>query len=71
MTSQSEPNISPATLFLNGKMNEIVLGGTEDGTNPIPASANRSIITHAANFAEYSNASFKNLKLGLDQLEHM
>jgi hypothetical protein len=58
-------------LFLIGKMNEIVLDGNDDETNPIPGSANWSIITREAKFTERSNASFKNLKPVLDQLEHV
>lgn len=36
---QSESNTSPATIFLSGKMYEIVIDGTEDGTVSTPAQA--------------------------------
>lgn len=34
---QSESNTSPATIFLSGKMYEIVIDGTEDGAVSTPA----------------------------------
>ncbi|KAJ5426710.1 hypothetical protein N7465_001780 [Penicillium sp. CMV-2018d] len=36
---QSESNISPATIFLSRKMYEIVIDGTEDGTDSTPVQA--------------------------------
>lgn len=36
---QSESNTSPATIFLSGKIYEIVIDGTEDGTDSTPARA--------------------------------
>lgn len=36
MPTQTASNTSPATLFLVGKMHEIVLDGTPDGTNQAP-----------------------------------
>ena len=57
---QTESNTSPATLFLSGKMHEIVLDGTLDGItqSPIRSFARMLIYDiYLANFAEKANSS--------------
>lgn len=71
---QTESNTSPATLFLNGKMHEIVLDGTLDGITQLPIRpVVRMLIldTYSANFAEKANATGRNLASVLHQLKDM
>lgn len=71
---QTESNTSPATLFLSGKMHEIVLDGTLDGTtlSPIRLVARMLIYDiYLANFAEKANATRRNLATILHQLKDM
>lgn len=74
MPRQTESNTSPATLFLSGKMHEIVLDGTLDGINHVlirPATRTLTHDMHLANFAEKANATGQNLASVLHQLKDM
>lgn len=71
---QTESNESLATLFLSGKMYEIVLDGTADGTIQSPILMILRIlirITYIANFAEKASATGQNLASKLHQLKDM
>ncbi|CAG8217649.1 unnamed protein product [Penicillium salamii] len=71
---QTELNTSPATLFLGGKMHEIVLDGTLDGTIQSQILFLSRILIHnayVANFAENASASGRNLESVLRQLKDM
>lgn len=71
---QTESNTSPATLFLSGKMYEIVLDGTDDGIIQSPILLLLRILIHniyLANFAENASATGQNLASVLHQLKNM
>ncbi|KAJ5195668.1 hypothetical protein N7449_006147 [Penicillium cf. viridicatum] len=71
---QTELNASPATLFLDGKMHEIVLDGTPDGTIQSQILSVLRILIHnayLANFAENASATGRNLETVLHQLKDM
>lgn len=71
---QTESNTSPATLFLSGKMHELVLDGTLDGTTQSQIRPVARMLIHdiyLANFAEKANATGQNLASVLHQLKDM
>jgi hypothetical protein len=74
MPHQTEANTSPATLFLDGKMHELVLDGTPDGIiQPQILPVLRILIHNAylATFAEHANTTMRNLGGVFKQLEDM
>ncbi|KAJ5634036.1 hypothetical protein N7528_001878 [Penicillium herquei] len=74
MPRQTESNSSPATLFLSGKMHEIVLDGTPDGKDhDQPTDVSRILKHHIylAKFAENAKASVQSLEPILRQLKDM
>lgn len=71
---QTESNASPATLFLSGKMCEIVLDRTVDGTIQsliLPVLRMLICINYLANFAKKASATGQNLASVLHQLKGM
>ncbi|KAJ5199664.1 hypothetical protein N7491_009538 [Penicillium cf. griseofulvum] len=74
MPRRTETNRSPATLFLDGKMHELVLDGTPDGIIQSQILPVLWILIHNADlatFAEYANATARTLAGALTQLEDM
>jgi len=74
MPQQTESNTSPATLLLNGKMHEIVLDGTPDGTIQSPILPILRILIHnvyLAIFAEHASATVRDMGDVLEQLKDM
>ncbi|PWY81549.1 hypothetical protein BO94DRAFT_145057 [Aspergillus sclerotioniger CBS 115572] len=67
-----ESSVSPATLFLDGKMHEIVLDGTADGNIYSSFGYGLSVFNiDIAHFAHNASATARNLEHVLDQLKDM
>ncbi len=71
---QTNLDTSPATLFLSGKMHEIVLDGTNDGWFHLPVLLVLQLLiflVYIANFAEKASVTGQHLGCVVDQLKDM